>query len=623
MSTTPTNLPVPSEKPQDLKFNAGKIDEFVTSMAQQYIDRFGGKHYTIEGLRWVAQQAISAFGYITLKSFQIGAPLPDNELTLPNQVLQDETDGEYYRWDGEFPKVVPPGSTPSSTGGIGEGAWVGVGDASLRSDLASPSGGGLVSLSQGGTVQDAVTWVTPQMFGALADGIADDSVAFTKAYATGHQVFIPVGKYKVGGVIIPYKSTTRCEDTANTILMPMVGAEFMFNFVGDDRDSDSELTLWSGGYFTDPAGTASSTAIAFKNKIPSVTIENARFDSFFRAFDNTTSEGATFFFRRCFFWRCRYGIYNTLGGILSKISESVFTQCECAIWVDNSTAPTYQAEGIGIHNCDITHSGVLGLMPGVAAVNLRSAQYSEITGHTTIDRNFTHGVFIRDCKWLYIDPAVYIATRNDNPTPTHGIYLIGNNQHSTIGGIIEFTTGYGIYDLGTATSFYKNITSRSNALGDIFVSGHTVLATNCLLNSATSAQITSNGSLQWTGGAASVPPVQVTPSSLIVENVYGIDDVPIRDILARVKANGTTDYVSACTATRSAVGSYSIAFKTVSPIVPFVDIQLVTQIPTYVVKIGTINTTGCVFVVYDTQTGANVDCDFVFKGRLPRTPKVV
>ena len=104
MTTTPTQLPVPSEKPQDLKFNAGKIDEFVTSKQREYEDRFGGKHYTIEGLRWVAQQAISAFGYITLKSFQAGAQLPENKLTLPNQVLQDETDGEYYRWDGSLPK---------------------------------------------------------------------------------------------------------------------------------------------------------------------------------------------------------------------------------------------------------------------------------------------------------------------------------------------------------------------------------------------------------------------------------------------------------------------------------------------------------------------------------------
>ena len=135
MSTTPTNQPVPSEKPQDLKFNAGKIDEFVTSMAKQYIDRFGHAHYTIEGLRWVAQQAISAFGYITIDSFQAGA-----SLTLPNQVLRDTSTGEYYRWDGVFPKVVPAGSTPDSTGGVGVGAWLSVGDAVIRGQLYAIDG---------------------------------------------------------------------------------------------------------------------------------------------------------------------------------------------------------------------------------------------------------------------------------------------------------------------------------------------------------------------------------------------------------------------------------------------------------------------------------------------------
>lgn len=145
MTTQPTNLPVPSESPRDLKFNAGKIDEFVTSKQREYEDRFGNKHYTVEGLRWVAQQAISAFGYITLKSFQLGAPLPNNELTLPNQVLLDESDGEYYRWDGVFPKQVPADSTPQSTGGVGVGAWVGVGDASLREALASEDGTDLIS----------------------------------------------------------------------------------------------------------------------------------------------------------------------------------------------------------------------------------------------------------------------------------------------------------------------------------------------------------------------------------------------------------------------------------------------------------------------------------------------
>lgn len=149
MATQPTNLPVPSESPRDLKFNAGKIDEFVTSMQREYEDRFGNKHYTIEGLRWIAQQAISAFGYITLDSFEDG-----NTLTLPNQVLRLEATGEYYRWDGALPKDVPAGSTPESTGGIGLGAWVSVGDASLRSQLASENGASLIYTKDGVTVQE-------------------------------------------------------------------------------------------------------------------------------------------------------------------------------------------------------------------------------------------------------------------------------------------------------------------------------------------------------------------------------------------------------------------------------------------------------------------------------------
>ncbi|HDU8435955.1 TPA: hypothetical protein RG048_000030 [Proteus mirabilis] len=130
MSTIPTQNPVPSEAASDLKYNSGKIDEFVTSMKNKYIDRFGQEHFTIEGLRWVAQQAISQFGYITLDSFQKGA-----EITLPNQVLRDEATGEYYRWDGALPKSVQIGSTPDSSGGIGIGKWLSVGDATLKKDV--------------------------------------------------------------------------------------------------------------------------------------------------------------------------------------------------------------------------------------------------------------------------------------------------------------------------------------------------------------------------------------------------------------------------------------------------------------------------------------------------------
>ncbi|HCA7079839.1 TPA: phage tail protein [Citrobacter sedlakii] len=137
MATQPTNLPVPSESPRDLKFNAGKIDEFVTSMGWTYTDRFVNKHYTIEGITYLAQQVMNAFGYVTLTdvTFTTGATLNN-----PNEVLFNEADNSYYKWTGSFasgPKVVPENSTPESTGGIGPGKWLNVGDASLRSDLIS------------------------------------------------------------------------------------------------------------------------------------------------------------------------------------------------------------------------------------------------------------------------------------------------------------------------------------------------------------------------------------------------------------------------------------------------------------------------------------------------------
>ena len=65
---------------------------------------------------------------------------------------------------------MPPSSTPASTGGIATGAWIGVGDASLRAALAALSGAGLVGLSVGsvypaGTVGSAIQYRTPQMYG--------------------------------------------------------------------------------------------------------------------------------------------------------------------------------------------------------------------------------------------------------------------------------------------------------------------------------------------------------------------------------------------------------------------------------------------------------------------------
>ena len=178
MATIPTQNAVPSEAPRDLKFNSGKIDEFVTSLEHEYKDRFGRCHMTIEGMKWMfdqlvlrfkvdMNQAIISAGYITVDSFQQGAQLPNNEITQRNQILRDETTGEYYRWDGDLPKVVPAGSTPESTGGIGKGAWIDIGGANLRTDLKADNGFTLI----GGLTENYL-----RVFDNVAEMVAETSL---------------------------------------------------------------------------------------------------------------------------------------------------------------------------------------------------------------------------------------------------------------------------------------------------------------------------------------------------------------------------------------------------------------------------------------------------------------
>lgn len=180
MATTPTNKPIPSEDPRDLKFNAGKIDEVVTSGAHYYTDRFGVRRWTIAGFQHTAEEAIRSYGYITMDSFEDGATL-----TLPNQTLRYEANGEYYRWDGAFPKTVTADSTPENAGGIGFGAWLSVGDATLRSDLNKPNG-----LSYIGTASSVSE--LSSISGSIGDSIILDS--YVSGFNLGGGIMVAVSE---------------------------------------------------------------------------------------------------------------------------------------------------------------------------------------------------------------------------------------------------------------------------------------------------------------------------------------------------------------------------------------------------------------------------------------------
>lgn len=86
----------------------------------------------------LGELAVAREEFVTLPgSFSTGVTVnTKNELVV-------FTNGK-YRWDGGLPKIVPAGSTPDSTGEVKLGAWISVGDASLRAEIAKNDGLSLI-----------------------------------------------------------------------------------------------------------------------------------------------------------------------------------------------------------------------------------------------------------------------------------------------------------------------------------------------------------------------------------------------------------------------------------------------------------------------------------------------
>lgn len=140
-----------------------KLDAAVTAAENKttYIDA------VISG---AINESILSSGFIVVDSFELGATI-----TQRNQALRHTATGNLYRWAGDLPKVVTASSTPTSSGGFGNNAWLEVSDITLRQDLASPQ-------KWKDTIK-GLPFVTPEMYGAKGDGVTVDSEALIATFA--------------------------------------------------------------------------------------------------------------------------------------------------------------------------------------------------------------------------------------------------------------------------------------------------------------------------------------------------------------------------------------------------------------------------------------------------------
>lgn len=200
MATTPTNKPIPSEDPRDLKFNAGKIDEEVNGSADYYTDRFSVQRLTNTGRNnqfqsqmtqqaddWLEQfnQQESDFQQFLLNSgYQFLGDYENGPFTFTTRNQYTRYDGQYYRLNAATDVGFTTTGNNATSFANDVTHFVLMDGDTLRQNLGSSEegmGGSLVRLTSGGTVQQAIKWVTPEMFGAVGDGVADDSDALQNA----------------------------------------------------------------------------------------------------------------------------------------------------------------------------------------------------------------------------------------------------------------------------------------------------------------------------------------------------------------------------------------------------------------------------------------------------------
>jgi len=233
MATTPNKDKMPSNAVQNLLFNSEKMDEVINSESYDYVDRLGKNRRTLAGIERDASRAMLNYGYITKDSFEAGATL-----ITSNTVLRWRFNGEYYRWDGDWsgPKVVPAGSTPESTGGMGQGKWVGVGDGALRTQIAGTGGAGSVGTESGLTVEEALLRRSIFAVDYLPKNyVTDGSVSYTPQLQTaideaarinamlvmpGFQVLVDVTLTRWGGLDIPSGSHIKFNPNSSLKLKP-------------------------------------------------------------------------------------------------------------------------------------------------------------------------------------------------------------------------------------------------------------------------------------------------------------------------------------------------------------------------------------------------------------------
>lgn len=156
--------------------------------------------------------------------FSTGGTLTVNDR---DKVVYDPVSQTWYSYAGTLPVTVPSGFNP-----VGNADWKPQTDPNLRSDLEDTNGtpfvhpSNIIAVPQGSLEQN-YTYVTPEQFGAVGDGVTEDITAFRNACLSGYNVRGKKGaRYKLSmteGNVITLPTGVDVDLNGATLIVPNTG----------------------------------------------------------------------------------------------------------------------------------------------------------------------------------------------------------------------------------------------------------------------------------------------------------------------------------------------------------------------------------------------------------------
>lgn len=224
-------------------------------------EMFNAMQDTVSRNVWKRLAAESGYNLVS-GSFEDGTSVNNN-----NDCVWYKKENKIYFWVGTIPvggKIIPSMSSPSTTGGISPSGWQLLNDTTLRSELVSDEGSGLIGYSGPTGLQSNVQLklrerVTIKDFGGVGNDSADNTSAFTDAVAwmisTGRKVIIPEGSFITDPFAVYALSYSN-----------------QIGFVGEDKQRSiiKRLNTGSGAFIT--FGNNTQTLFCVTNPLTNLTI---------------------------------------------------------------------------------------------------------------------------------------------------------------------------------------------------------------------------------------------------------------------------------------------------------------------------------------------------------------